>query len=126
MLSDYACRKCAVVATLDKYVAQRDRLASGAAPEVKGPILDTASTNRFDTPQPALVTGKASMTSSRKDRLRKTQKLVDKLEATIAAADYERVLGDDIKVEKVYGAAGKMIRFARVRAGKNVRAVWLL
>lgn len=54
------------------------------------------------------------MTASRRDRLRKVQKIVSNLEDVVRAADFEQPLGDEIKMERVFGAAGKMIRFARV------------
>lgn len=55
------------------------------------------------------------MTASRKDRRRKVQKLVDRVQEAADANDWERELGEDIKVERSEVAAGKMTRFARVR-----------
>ena len=104
VISDYICRKCSLLATRDKLVAQRDRLA--LAPS-SSPSPATPS-NPFEIPT-TLV-----MTQSRKDRRKKVQKLVDKVAAAIEAGDFERELGDDIRIERVEGPAGKLVRFARV------------
>lgn len=66
-------------------------------------------------PTPAPSTAVPKMTASRKDRRRKVQKLVDRVQEAADANDWERELGEDIKVERSEVAAGKMTRFARVR-----------
>lgn len=112
LLSDYACRKCSVTATLDKLQAQRDRLAL-TQPESKDSPSTSTPSNAFDLPPEPTATPK--MTASRKDRKRKTQKLVDRLQAVLDAGDFERELGSDgIKLDKVFGPAGKQTKFARV------------
>lgn len=55
------------------------------------------------------------MTSSRKDRRRKAQKLVDRVKAVVDAADWEKDPGPDVTMDKSDSAAGKVNRFARVR-----------
>ncbi|GAA5969690.1 hypothetical protein JCM3765_006114 [Sporobolomyces pararoseus] len=89
LLSDYACRKCSMLTTLSKYKTQRDRLTSGG-----------------------------EMTISRKERLKKLNKLVEKIESVVNSGDFERLLeneggGTTIKVEKVGTAAGKLVNLAR-------------
>ncbi|KAL8291931.1 hypothetical protein RQP46_002189 [Phenoliferia psychrophenolica] len=114
LLSDYNCRKCSLLATRDKLVAQRDRLAL-AAPTTSS-SSPSASPSPSPTPNPFDLPPSATppvMTQSRKDRRKKVQKLVDKVSAAIAAGDFERELGDDVKVERVEGPAGKLVRFAR-------------
>lgn len=120
LLSDYACRRCSIRATLDKLEAQRDRLALSSAPAPSpastAPATSSTSSNAFDLPEQPVPTVAPAMTASRKERKRKVQRLVDKVTAVLEAGDYEKELGDDIKVERVEGPAGKIVRFARVRA----------
>jgi hypothetical protein len=63
------------------------------------------------------------MTASRKDRRRKVQKLVDRIKDAADAGDWERELGEDIKVERSEVAAGKMTRFARVSSPYSARTL---
>lgn len=114
LISDYACRKCSLLATRDKLVAQRDRLALALPPPPPPP--SSSPPNAFEIPPPPPPpTAAPAMTQSRKDRRKKVQKLVDRVASAIAAGDFERELGDDIKVERVEGPAGRQVRFARVR-----------
>ena len=72
------------------------------------------------------------MTSSRKQRAKKVQKLVDKLQAVVDANDWEKELGAEFaadaegkgkgKVERVEGPAAKDVRIARVSAGLSLRS----
>jgi len=119
LLSDYACRKCSMLATLDKYTTQRDRLA-GLIPTSQPPPASSLlnSKNDFDIPQ-AETRKDTKMTSSRKDRKRKIGKLVDRLQAVVDSGDYEKdlTLGseyDGIKMERTGSAAGKTVNMARV------------
>lgn len=41
---------------------------------------------------------------------------MDRLGGVIAAGDFEKELGEEIKIEAVRGAAGKVVKFARVRS----------
>ncbi|KAK4052024.1 ubiquitin-specific protease ubp1 [Microbotryomycetes sp. JL201] len=136
LLSDYVCRKCSITATLDKLAAQRDRLALTVPPtearstvppasaQVKDSSAKPQAMNGFSIleadastssgPSTTPTTTLKTMTSSRKDRKRKVQKVLDKLQAVTAASDFERELsGEGIKVEKVSGPAGKQTKFAR-------------
>ncbi|GAA6009852.1 hypothetical protein JCM11491_000839 [Sporobolomyces phaffii] len=116
LLSDYACRKCAMLATLDKYKSQRDRLA-GLIPT----STPAAMSNAFELPPGGEATtpsnGKdTKMTTSRKERKRKIGKLVDRIQTVVDAGDYEKPLEDDasgIKMERVGTAAGKSVNLAR-------------
>lgn len=54
------------------------------------------------------------MTSSKKDRKRKIQKLVDKVQVAVDAADFEKEI-EDVKMGRAETAAGKTVKFARVR-----------
>lgn len=122
LLSDYACRKCSMLATLEKYKSQRDRLAGLVVPPSSNPTPPSSTnTNPFDLP--ATTTkggGDTKMTTSRKDRLKKVGKLVEKVQSVVDAGDYEKPLeiesGGAIKVEKVGTAAGKSVNLARVRS----------
>ncbi|KAK4051260.1 ubiquitin-specific protease ubp1 [Microbotryomycetes sp. JL221] len=126
LLSDYTCQKCSVLATLDKLKAQRDRLAlstSNGFDQVESssdkqtlitndnsfqtlPLDASTSTNTLKQSK--------TMTSSRKDRRRKVQRLLDKLESIVSSSDFEKDLKNDgIKFEKIIGPAGKQIKFAR-------------
>jgi len=119
LLSDYACRKCSMLATLDKYSTQRDRLAGLIPPAESQPTSSLLnSKNNFDIPQ-AELKKETKMTSSRKDRKRKIGKLVDRLQAVVDSGDYEKdlTLGseyDGIKLERTGSAAGKTVNMARV------------
>ncbi|ORY55524.1 hypothetical protein BCR35DRAFT_322694 [Leucosporidium creatinivorum] len=139
LLSDYACRKCSVLATLDKITAQRDRLAlasssaevaalsSPLSPATRPTTTTTSrssasrsSTPTRSNPSPFIAPPPSTppaMTQSRRDRLRKTQKLVDRLQSIVEAGDWEKELGKEFegsgKVERVEGPAGKVVRFAR-------------
>ncbi|POY70836.1 hypothetical protein BMF94_6249 [Rhodotorula taiwanensis] len=120
LVSSYNCRRCALLATLAKYKDQRDRLAltndssaSPASPPVKTPESNRKPANPFEMPTPAPSTAVPKMTASRKDRRRKVQKLVDRVQEAADANGWERELGEDIKVERSEVAAGKMTRFAR-------------
>lgn len=128
LVSAYNCRRCALLATLSKYEAQRDRLALQPEPTTST-ALDASTpvgtkrgqsrsrpANPFELPpEPALSTAAPTkMTASRKDRRRKVQKIVDRIKDAADAGDWERELGEDIKVERSEVAAGKMTRFARV------------
>lgn len=132
LISDYACRRCSLLATHDKLLAQRDRLALAPPPPAAIPSLSSsykpslipasaASTPGEPPPAPASPfvipppPVQPVMTQSRKDRRRKVQKLVDRVKAALDAGDFERELGDEVKVERVEGPAGKQVRFARVR-----------
>ncbi|GAA5928927.1 hypothetical protein JCM10213_004942 [Rhodosporidiobolus nylandii] len=114
LISDYACRKCAMIATLSKLKAQRDRLAgvssSSASPACASPL--SAPTNPFELPPEPSAQGKA-ITSSRKERKRKIQRLVERVQEVIDAGDYEKELGDDVKMDRTGTAAAKTVRFAR-------------
>lgn len=124
LVSYYNCRRCSLLATLVKYKDQRDRLAlaseaSASPKEVPSPgrTATKKPSNPFELP-PAVATNKTDspkMTTSRKERRRKVQKLVDKVQDAVDAGDWERDLGEEIKVERSEVAAGKMTRFARVR-----------
>ncbi|GAA5901785.1 ubiquitin carboxyl-terminal hydrolase [Sporobolomyces salmoneus] len=114
LLSDYACRKCSMSATLEKYKSQRDRLAGLIPP----PSSSTPpSANSFDLPAAKTTKEDTKMTTSRKDRKRKVGKLVDRIQETVDAGDYEKPLesesGGAIKMEKVGTAAGKSVNIAR-------------
>ncbi|GAA5896958.1 hypothetical protein JCM6882_007316 [Rhodosporidiobolus microsporus] len=118
LLSEYNCRKCAMIATLAKLKSQRDRLAGTAldSPSPASPA-PTPPSNPFELPpeppSAAAANGSKAMTSSRKDRRRKIQKMLDRVQAVVDAEDYEKELGEDIKVGNPGTAAGKLIRFAR-------------
>ncbi|BGP53319.1 ubiquitin-specific protease ubp1 [Rhodotorula sphaerocarpa] len=122
LVSYYNCRRCSLLATLVKYKDQRDRLAlaseaSASPKEVPSPgrTATKKPSNPFELP-PAVATNKTDspkMTTSRKERRRKVQKLVDKVQDAVDAGDWERDLGEEIKVERSEVAAGKMTRFAR-------------
>ncbi|GAA5876882.1 hypothetical protein JCM3774_000798 [Rhodotorula dairenensis] len=123
LVSAYNCRRCAMLATLSKYEGQRDRLTLGSettplldppkATESKQPRL-RGPANPFELPpEPTVPATAPKMTASRKDRRRKVQKLVDRIKDAAVAGDWERELGEDIKVERSEVAAGKMTRFAR-------------
>lgn len=88
-ISEYSCRRCTLTATYDRLLAQQDRLSTPAEP-------DTA------------------LSKSKRNRLRDVKKLVEKVKSSIDATDYERDLGPEIRAEKVYGPAGKELKFARV------------
>ncbi|GAA5979230.1 hypothetical protein JCM10908_002848 [Rhodotorula pacifica] len=127
LISAYNCRRCAMLATLAKYESQRDRLAlaTDTAPKAEpSPVRKNgsktasssikAAANPFELPpEPVAPVATPKMTASRKDRRRKVQKLVDRIKDAADAGDWERDLGEDIKVERSEVAAGKMTRFAR-------------
>ena len=108
LLSGYACRKCSIQATLLKLEAQRDRLALILPPL---PPSDPSPPSSFDIPVQANT---PVMTKSRKDRKKKVQALVARVKAVLEAADYEKSLPVEIKVERVEGPAGKTVRLSRV------------
>ncbi|GAA5936955.1 ubiquitin carboxyl-terminal hydrolase [Sporobolomyces koalae] len=110
LISDYACRKCCMLATLDKYKLQRDRLAA--------PATSSSSSTSSSTVTGENGKGKDSkMTNSRKDRKRKIQKLVDKIQTVVDAGDFEKLLEQGeagaIKMERASSAAGKNVNLAR-------------
>ncbi|KDE04054.1 hypothetical protein MVLG_05493 [Microbotryum lychnidis-dioicae p1A1 Lamole] len=141
LLSDYACRKCCLAATLTKLEEQRDRLAlvdsvttltastenctttssgstsnrivkSSEAANAFELLLDSASySTRTDAVRAA--PGVPKMTSSRANRRRKVQKIINQVKEAFDAGDYEKEFGNEVKVEKVFGPAGKLVRFAR-------------
>lgn len=104
-----------MLATFDRLAAQRDRLASSpptpnpvtSAMEIDPALLDEKLVVAPAGPAPAA-------TKSKKNRLREVKKLVEQTRSAIDASDFERDMGP-IKVEKVWGPAGKQIKFARVR-----------
>lgn len=121
-----------MLATLSKYEGQRDRLALGPettpqlaspkTPETKQSKTSGRAANPFELPpEPAASAVARKMTTSRKDRRRKVQKLVDRIKDATLAGDWERELGDEIKVERSEVAAGKMTRFARVSRAAHHR-----
>ncbi|GAA5876083.1 hypothetical protein JCM1840_002764 [Sporobolomyces johnsonii] len=116
LLSDYACRRCSMLATLVKLEGQRDRLAQApSATPISPSSAPSTPSNPFELPpeaQSAPLTA-AKMTASRKDRRRKIQKLVDRVQAVVDAGDFEKELGEDVKMERTGGAAGKSVRLAR-------------
>ncbi|SCZ92047.1 BZ3500_MvSof-1268-A1-R1_Chr5-3g08301 [Microbotryum saponariae] len=134
LLSDYACRKCCLAATLTKLEEQRDRLAlvdsvttltastEGCTTNPSGstsnrvvkssdanafePLLDsTSSSTTIDAGRAAPA---PKMTSSRANRRRKVQKLINQVKEAWDAGDYEKEFGNELKVEKVLGPAGKL------------------
>ncbi|BGO88882.1 hypothetical protein NBRC10512_002239 [Rhodotorula toruloides] len=115
LISEYDCRKCAMLATLAKLEGQRDRLALTASSDrASSPPPPAKSKNPFELPPEATTEGKAkTMTASRKDRRRKMQKLVDKVKSAVDAGDWEKEFGEDVKMERSGSAAGKLVRFAR-------------
>ncbi|BGP37158.1 ubiquitin-specific protease ubp1 [Rhodotorula kratochvilovae] len=116
LISGYNCRRCAMLATLARLEGQRDRLALVAPPpsSSSSPACAAAAKNPFELPPNTTAEGESKkMTSSRKDRRRKAQKLVDRVKAVVEAADWEKDLGADITMEKSESAAGKVTRFAR-------------
>ncbi|GAA6030154.1 hypothetical protein JCM8097_009290 [Rhodosporidiobolus ruineniae] len=120
MISGYNCRKCAMVATLAKLEAQRDRLSlpagssSTSSPGSASPS-PAVPPNPFDLPPEPAKNGNAEkkMTASRKERRRKAQKLVERVQAAVEASDFERDLGEDVKMDRAESAAAKVVRFAR-------------
>ncbi|GAA5831268.1 hypothetical protein JCM11251_007814 [Rhodosporidiobolus azoricus] len=121
LLSEYNCRKCGMIAILQKLKQQRDRLAGIASEVPFSPAAlpaptSSAKPNPFELPPETPVNGKGDsgkMTSSRKDRRRKIQKVLDRVQAVVDAEDYEKEFGEDVKVANPRTAAGKLIRFAR-------------
>lgn len=111
LLSDYNCQRCAMLATLSRLQSQRDRLALTAATPTPIP---TPPSNPFDLPPNPPASSGGKSTSSKKDRKRKIQKLVDKVQVAVDAADFEREI-EDVKLERAETAAGKTVKFARVR-----------
>ncbi|GAA5955124.1 hypothetical protein JCM21900_001618 [Sporobolomyces salmonicolor] len=116
LLSDYACRRCSMLATLAKLQGQRDRLAqtpsSSPLPPSSAPSTPSNPFELPPEPQSAPLAS-AKMTASKKDRRRKVQKLVDRVQAVVDAGDFEAELGEDVKMERTGGAAGKSVRLAR-------------
>ncbi|GAA5851001.1 hypothetical protein JCM8547_009152 [Rhodosporidiobolus lusitaniae] len=115
-ITDYVCRKCSMLATLSRLEAQRDRLAlvpsTSSTPTSLPPPASPA--NPFELPpEPPSSAAPAKMTSSSKERRRKIQKLVEKVQTAVDANDYEKDLGEDVKLERAEGAAGKMVKLAR-------------
>ncbi|GAA6000785.1 hypothetical protein JCM10207_004659 [Rhodosporidiobolus poonsookiae] len=113
LLSDYNCRRCAMLATLDKLKAQRDRVALTASDSPAARASPASPGNRFDLPPEPPASESKKMTSSRKERRRKLQKLVERVQEVVDAGDYEKELGGEVKMERAEGAAGKVVRFAR-------------
>ncbi|GAA5984413.1 hypothetical protein JCM11641_000128 [Rhodosporidiobolus odoratus] len=109
LLSEYACRRCAMTATLQKLEGQRDRLAGTLSSEPTSPPAIPANAFALPPDPPPIK----AMTSSRKERRRKIQKLVDRVQQVVDAGDYEKELGEDVKIEKTGSAAAKMVHFAR-------------
>lgn len=116
LITEYDCRRCAMHATLARVEEQRDRLALVAPPVSTSPASPPSGRNPYElSPESAAGDGKVkTMTTSRKERRRKAQKIVDRVKAAVEAADWETSLGDDIKLEKGNSPAAKMVRFARV------------
>lgn len=118
LISEYTCRACSLRATLAKLVTQRDRLAAlpSAAPTPAPPAASTsalAKANAFDLPPDPAPAPSTKMSAARKERRRKVQRLVERVEGVVEAGDFEKELGDEVKVERVAGPAGKQVRFAR-------------
>ncbi|SCV72838.1 BQ2448_4375 [Microbotryum intermedium] len=144
LLSDYACRKCCLAATLTKLESQRDRLAlvdsattltntptasaerstsnsnastsNGAQRSSNAHAFDPLLDSVFDpasSSSPTNDPAASRMTSSRANRRRKVQKTINQVKEAWDAGDYEKEFGSEIKVEKVFGPAGKLVRFAR-------------
>ncbi|GJN87889.1 hypothetical protein Rhopal_000844-T1 [Rhodotorula paludigena] len=115
LITEYDCRRCAMHATLARVEEQRDRLALVAPPAPASPASPPSGRNPYEfPPETAAGNGKVkTMTTSRKERRRKAQKIVDRVKAAVEAADWETSLGDDIKLEKGNSPAAKMVRFAR-------------
>lgn len=105
-----------MLATLAKLEAQRDRLALNA-PSDSATSPPAKTKNPFELPPEVTADGKVkTMTASRKDRRRKMQKLVDKVKSAVEAGDWEKQFGEEVKMERSGSAAGKLVRFARVRS----------
>lgn len=60
------------------------------------------------------ATKAGAVSKSKKKRLNDVKKLLEQVRSAIDASDFEREIGDSVRIERVLGPAGKMINFARV------------
>jgi hypothetical protein len=108
-----------MLATLSRLQTQRDRLAVVASSS-PAPSPSKPPNNPFELPpEPPSAVAAGKMTSSKKDRKRKIQKLVDRVQVAVDAADFEKEI-EDVKMERAETAAGKTVKFARVRSIPSV------
>lgn len=118
-ISEYMCRRCAMMGTYNRLVAQRDRLASIAPPtppSLEQQITRDPTSVLLDSLTPPTASISASTTTSsksKKNRLREVKKLLEKVRCAVDASDFEREI-EGIRIERILGPAGKMINFARV------------
>ncbi|KAI5479744.1 ubiquitin carboxyl-terminal hydrolase 16 [Pseudohyphozyma bogoriensis] len=113
-LSEYNCRRCSLLKTQAKLVTQRDNLANlPSTPALTNLTSNSslATSTTFDLPPEKASPTK--MTSSRNKRRRQVQQLVDKVSIIVNAGDWEKELGDEIKLERSDNPAVKRVRFGR-------------